>query len=314
MDDITRGMLSSSVTAFGTIYLTLALLLTSFRVGLYALLPNLVPVAIYYGALGLTGTPLNLSTSLIRAITLGIAVDDTVHYFSRFALEARRLGDERRATLSTLRSVIRPVTFTTLGLCLGFLALTASELRSQVEFGILSAFTMAVALLLELTLSPTICASIRLVTLWDLLTLDLGHEPQRTIPLFEGLTKRQARIFALMSTSIQLPAGQRLIAEGDKGGEMYIVIDDELVASIDRKGKRVEFTRMKRGDLVGEIALFNEVRSADVDVIQDARVLRFGDADLLRMHLRYPQIAASVYANLNRILAKRVKNTLETLR
>ncbi|MGH8596726.1 MAG: efflux RND transporter permease subunit, partial [Gammaproteobacteria bacterium] len=50
MDDITRGMLSSSLTAFITIYLTLAVLLTSLRVGFYALLPNLVPVAMYYGA------------------------------------------------------------------------------------------------------------------------------------------------------------------------------------------------------------------------------------------------------------------------
>lgn len=314
MDDITRGMLSSSLTAFGTIYLTLALLLTSFRVGLYALLPNLVPVAVYYGALGLTGTPLNLSTSLIGAITLGIAVDDTVHYFSRFALEARRLGDEQRATVSTLRAVIRPVTFTTVGLCLGFLALTASQLKSQVEFGLLSAFTMAVGWLLELTLSPTICSSVRLITLWDLLTLDLGHDPHRSIPLFDGLSKRQARIFALMSRSTQLAAGQRLFAEGEKGGEMFIVIDGELVASLDRSGKRVEFTRMRRGDVVGEIALFTEHRSADVDVLQDARLLRFGDSDLTRLRKRYPQIAATVYANLNRVLASRVKNTLQTLR
>jgi uncharacterized protein len=314
MDDITRGMLSSSLTAFVTIYFTLALLLTSLRVGLYALLPNLVPVAIYYGALGLTGTPLNLSTSLIGAITLGIAVDDTVHYFSRFALEARRLGDERRATISTLRAVIRPVTFTTVGLCLGFLALAASDLRSQVEFGLLSAFTMAVAWLLELTLSPTICANVRLITLWDLLTLDLGHDPHRSIPLFDGLTKRQARIFALMSRSTELAAGQRLFAEGEKGGEMFIVIDGELVASLDRDGKRVEFTRMRRGDVVGEIALFTEYRSADVDVLQNARLLRFGDDDLARLRRRYPQIAATVYANLNQVLARRVKNTQETLR
>lgn len=315
MDDITHGMLSSSFTAFATIYLTLALLLTSFRVGLYALLPNLVPVAAYYGALGLTGIPLNLSTSLIGAITLGIAVDDTVHYFARFAIEARKLGSEERATLSTLRSVFRPVTFTTVGLCLGFLALTASELKNQVEFGILSAFTMAVGWLLEMTLSPAICSSVRLVTLWDLLTLDLGHEPQESIPLFKGLSKRQARIFALMSTTVTLPRGQRLFAEGDTGGEMYIVVDGELVAGLDREGSRVEFARMRRGDVVGEIALFSDTRrSADVDVVEDARLLRFGEAEIARLRGRYPFIAATVYANLNRVLAARLQNTVRTLR
>ena len=55
------------------------------------------------------------------------------------------LGSEHDATVATLRALIRPVTFTTVGLCLGFLVLTLSELRSQVQFGVLAAFTLAVA-------------------------------------------------------------------------------------------------------------------------------------------------------------------------
>ena len=314
MDDITRGMLNSDFMAFITIYLTLSLLLTSFRIGLYALLPNLIPVAIYYGALGLTGTPLNLSTSLIGAITLGIAVDDTVHYFARFALEARRLGDERKATVSTLRAVVRPVTFTTVGLCLGFLALTASELRTQLEFGLLSALTMAVGWALELTLSPAICSSIRLVTLWDVLSLDLGEAPERSIPLFHGLSKRQARIFALMSETQQLQAGQRLFSAGDQGKEMFVIIDGELLASVEREGQRVELGRLGRGEVVGEVALFSDQRSANVDVLENARLLRFGESDLDRLRERYPRIAAVVHANLNRVLASRMQNTIRFVR
>jgi len=313
-DSITWGELQSLGLALFTIYLTLSLLLTSLRVGLYALVPNVLPIAIYYGVLGLADVPLNLATSLIGAITLGIAVDDTVHYFARFALEARRLGDERHATISTLRSVIRPVTSTTIGLCLGFLVLTASDLRYQVQFGLLSAFTMAVGWGLELTLSPAICSRIRLVTLWDVLRLDLGPEPHRSIPLFAGLSPRQARIFALMSRFVTAPAGEKLFGEGDRGNEMFVVIDGELVASTSRGGNRVEFSRMRRGDVVGEVALFAEGRTADVDVARDARLLRFGDSDLARLGRRYPRIAAQVNRNLNRVLAARVVRTAQALR
>jgi uncharacterized protein len=313
-DSISWGQVQSLGTALLTIYLTLSLLLTSLRVGLYALVPNVLPIAIYYGVLGLADVPLNLATSLIGAITLGIAVDDTVHYFARFALEARRLGDERRATISTLRAVIRPVTATTIGLCLGFLVLTTSELRYQVQFGLLSAFTMAVGWGLELTLSPAICSRIRLVTLWDVLRLDLGPEPHRSIPLFAGLSRRQARIFALMSRVVTVPAGERLFGEGDHGNKMFVVIDGELVASTSRGGERVEFSRMRRGDVVGEVALFSEGRTADVDVARDARLLRFGEADLARLGRRHPRIAAQVYRNLNRVLASRVVRTAQALR
>jgi predicted RND superfamily exporter protein len=312
-DSISWGQVQSLGTALFTIYLTLALLLTSFRVALFALVPNVLPIAVYYGMLGLADVPLSLSTSLIGAITLGIAVDDTVHYFARFAIEARRLGDERQATVSSLRSVIRPVTATTLGLCLGFLVFATSELRYQVQFGLLSAFTMAVGWALELTLSPAICSRIRLVTLWDLLRIDLGPEPQRSIPLFAGLSARQARIFALMSRIVSVRAGQRLFGEGDRGREMFVVIDGELVASRSRNGTRVEFSHMRRGDVVGEVALFSEGRTADVDVAGDARLLRFDDADLVQLGRRYPRIAVEVNRNLNRVLASRVVSTAQAL-
>lgn len=119
------------------------------------------------------------------------------------------------------------------------------------QFGLLSAFTLAVGWGLELTLSPAICSRIRLVTLWDLLRIDLGPEPQRSIPLFAGLSSRQARIFALMSHFVSVRAGERLFGEGDRGREMFVVIDGELVASTSRGGARVEFSHMRRGDVVG---------------------------------------------------------------
>jgi CRP-like cAMP-binding protein len=187
-------------------------------------------------------------------------------------------------------------------------------MRYQVQFGVLSAFTMAVAWALELTLSPAICSRLRLVTLWDVLRLDLGQDPQHSIPLLAGLSTRQARIFALMARIVEVPAGMRLFAEGEKGREMFVVIDGELAASTERSGRRVEFSRMQRGDAVGEIALFSETRTADVDVTRHARLLRFGDADLERLGRRYPRVGAKVYRNLNRILARRVVTTAEALR
>jgi hypothetical protein len=313
VDDIARGQLLSLGTAILTIYLTLSALLTSFRIGLYALLPNLLPLSMYYGVLGLLGVPLNLSTSLIGAITLGIAVDDTVHYFARFSHEARRLGNEEAATLSTLRLLIRPVTFTTIAICLGFLVLTFSELRYQFQFGLLSAFTLAMAWALDLTLSPALCSGVRMVTLWDLIRLDIGPEPHRSIPLFEGLTARQARIFALMSDLVSLPRGHRLFAEGEVGSDMYVVIDGAVAAGTNREGRRVEYGQMGRGDVVGEVAMFSHVRSADVDVTSDARLLRFDEGDLARLTERYPRIAAKVNRNLNQVLARRVMRTAQAL-
>jgi predicted RND superfamily exporter protein len=310
LDDIVRGQATSLGLALLVIYVILAAMFTSLRTGLIALFPNVLPIAVYFGALGATGVTLNPSTSLIACIALGIAVDDTVHYLARFNLDAKRMADERAATREALRDVIRPVTFTSLGLCLGFLVLLDSELASQAEFGALASFTLAVAWLVDVTVTPALASGVRIVTLWDTLTLDLGRAPQETIPLFRGLTQRQARIFALLSTVETVRAGERLITEGDEGDEMFVIIDGTLVASLERDGQRTVLSRMQRGDVVGEVALFYRKRSADVDAETDVRLLRFGEDDIGRVQRRYPRIAATVLYNLNRVQAQRlVENT-----
>jgi len=117
-----------------------------------------------------------------------------------------------------------------------------------------------------------------------------------------------------MANIVALPAGQRLFVEGDPGDAMYVVVDGELVASLQRDGRRTELSRMRRGDTVGEVALFHGARTADVEVASDARLLRFDDADLERLGRRYPRIAAKVYRNLSRIVAQRVVNTAKAIR
>ena len=262
----------------------------------------------------MAGLPLDPSSSVIACIALGIAVDDTVHYRARFNVDARRLADERKATYEALRDVMRPVTFTTLGLCLGFLVLLSSELRSQAEFGALAAFTLAAAWLVDVTVTPALCSGVRIVTLWDTLGLDLGQAPHETIPLFSGLTQRQARVFALMCRLENLEAGGRLVTEGEEGDEMFLILDGTLVASVRRDGDRRILSRMTRGNVVGEVALFAMKRSADVDAETDTRLLRIGEGDLARLRRRYPRIAATVYRNLNRVQAERILQNTERMR
>jgi hypothetical protein len=291
----------------------------SFRVGAIAMIPNVVPLAVFFGALGFSGVPLNSTTSLVGPIVLGIAVDDTIHLFSRFNVNARRLADERRASTETLRELIQPVTYTTLGLCLGFLVLTLSESNPLQQFGVLAAFTLGVAWLTDVTLTPALCSRVRIVTLWDVLNLDLGKHPQQTIPLFADLSDRQARIVALTMDMLHVPSGTRLIREGarpDDGAEhdMYVILDGQLVSTVGRDGSRLELAKMGRGDTVGEVGYMGGERTADVDALTDVRLLRFDSKDLEWLRRNHPRAGALVYRNLNRIQAQRLVRTTARVR
>jgi predicted RND superfamily exporter protein len=168
MDDIALGQALSLGTAFLIIYLILVALFTSFRVGFLALIPNVLPVAIYFGILGWAGITLNTTTGLVACLVLGIAVDDTIHLMAHFSTAAKRHADETKGIIDALRSVGRPVTYTTAALCLGFLCLLLSDMYVQMEFGWLAAVTLGVAWLADITFTPALSARMRIVTLWDM--------------------------------------------------------------------------------------------------------------------------------------------------
>ena len=314
LEAISRGQLMSLGGALVLIYVILSLLFLSARTGLIALIPNVLPIMAFFGALGLSGTLLGPATSLIAPMALGVAIDDTIHYFARFNRDAKRFANERLATISALREVGRPVTYTSIAVCLGFLVLTTSELGNQVEVGALGAFTLAFAWLVDFTLTPALCSGLRVVTIWDTLSLDLGDSPETSIPLFKGLSTAQARIVALMANVRSVATGQRLIHLGEEGREMWVVIDGKLRVTTPADQGEIDLMTCTRGDVIGEVGLLGQTRSANVDVLEDARLLRLTQSNLARLGRRYPRIAVQVLRNLSVVLAQRLVKTTSRLR
>ncbi len=307
IDDIAGGQLRSLGLAFAFIFCILALLFMSLRVGAIALIPNALPVAMYFGLLGATGIPLDTTTGLLACIVLGIAVDDTIHFLTRFNHEARVRTSELEGARHAVRFVARPVTVTTLALCVGLLVLTASELQNQVRFGALGASVLAIAWLVDLTFTPALCSRLKIVTLWDVLSYDLGAAPQESIPLFAGLSKTQARIVALATRIVEIPAGTNLCRRGDPGVHLWVIVHGELEVSLEVEGRRRVLERLGRGSVVGEVAVFyGNRRSADVDALTDVRAVRLSKENLARFRSRYPRIAARVLWNLSQTLAERL--------
>ncbi|MCK4833867.1 MAG: MMPL family transporter, partial [Gammaproteobacteria bacterium] len=314
IQDIMWGQVESVFLSLIIVYGILVSLFLSFRIGLIAIIPNILPVVVYFGALGIMGISLNPSTSLIAPMILGVAIDDTIHYFARFNSLARENPDPKQATIMTLGVIGRPVTYTSLALCIGFLVLTTSDLRMQAQVGGMASFALFVAWLSDIFLTPALCTRLKIATLWDVVTLDLGKRPQDTIPLFKGLSNFQARIVARMASIMEVEKGVRLIEIGQPGVEMYTVIDGSLQASIEGENGRIDLDSLTRGDTFGEVGLFFTTRTANVDVVENARLIRITLENLEVLKRRYPRIAAQLLSNLNEILSTRLVNTTGRLK
>jgi predicted RND superfamily exporter protein/CRP-like cAMP-binding protein len=305
-DDIALGQSLSLLTAFAVIYAILALLFLSFRVGLLALIPNALPVAIYFGVLGWTDITLNVVTGLVASLVLGIAVDDTIHFLARFNALARANADPKEGVRRALLEVGRPVTYTTAALCAGFLVITASSLQQQVEFGALSAFTLAVAWGVDVVFTPALAAGMRVVTLWDLLSLDLGKDPTHSIGLFRGLRIRQARVVALLGTLVDAPAGRALFHAGEPAEGLFVVIGGRVRTWVDSRDENLAVEVHDSGDTVGEVGLFHGQHVLNGRVEEPARLLRLTQGSLQLLTRRYPRIASVVLRNTNELLAERL--------
>jgi hydrophobe/amphiphile efflux-3 (HAE3) family protein len=126
--------------------------LRSLKLGVVAMIPNLVPVIVYFGMLGAGFAPLSLPTSLIASVALGITIDDTVHTLARYRDEKRLGLSPEAAVVQTARHVGRAVLITAAMLALGFSVMGLSEFAKLREFGFLSAATLTVCLFTDLLL------------------------------------------------------------------------------------------------------------------------------------------------------------------
>ncbi len=305
-DEIAYGQVVSLFSAFVIIWVILSLLFTSPWMGFMAMIPNLLPVVIYFGVLGWTGTSLNVVTGLVACLVLGIAVDDTIHFLARFNALAREKADSRAGVRQALMEVGRAVTYTSAALCAGFFVLTASTLQQQAEFGALASFTLAVAWLVDITFTPALASRLRVVTLWDLLSVDLGKDPCHSIGLFENLSARQARIIALMGTLVDAPVGRMLFRTGEPSEGLFVVISGSVHTWIDSGDPNLAKGHHPSGDTVGEVGLFHGEHHSTAVVEEDARLLRLTKSSMHELEKRYPRIAAVVFHNVSRLMASRL--------
>ncbi len=146
----------SYLIASVVITLLMILLIGEWRAGLLSMIPNLFPIFVTLGLMGLLDIPLDMFTLLIGSIAIGLAVDDTIHFMHNFRRYFQETGSSFEAIHHTLQTTGRAMLFTSLVLASGFLNLTLSSMNNLTNFGLLTAFAIVMALLSDILLAPAL--------------------------------------------------------------------------------------------------------------------------------------------------------------
>ena len=156
-----RAMLVGTMVVLLAISAILLFALRSLRLGLVSIVPNLVPAVLGFGVWGLTVGQVGLSLSVVVAMTVGIVVDDTVHFLSKYLRARREYGQRPEEAVRYAFGTAGHALFTTtVVLVAGFLIFVFSPFVPTAEVGVLTAMIIAFALLADLSLLPALLTAV----------------------------------------------------------------------------------------------------------------------------------------------------------
>lgn len=157
-NNMLKSLFKSQIMTLGLVFLCIMVmfivLFRSLAIAVIGIIPNLIPAVMVLGTMGWLKIPLDMMAITIAAITIGIGVDNTIHYIHRFRQEFERDRDYKAAMVRSHSSVGRAMVYTSVTIIAGFSILSASNFIPTVYFGLFTGFGMLTALVASLTLLP----------------------------------------------------------------------------------------------------------------------------------------------------------------
>jgi len=150
------SMAKSYTIALVVITLLMIFLIGRVRIGLLSMIPNIAPILLMLGVIGALSVPMDLFTMMVASIAIGLAVDDTIHFMHNFRRYYEAGGDPKDAVRQTLDTTGRAMLVTSVVLSLGFFIFAFATMSNLINFGLLTAFTIIMALVADYLLAPAL--------------------------------------------------------------------------------------------------------------------------------------------------------------
>ncbi|TNF99700.1 MAG: cyclic nucleotide-binding domain-containing protein [Gammaproteobacteria bacterium] len=310
-DYMASGQARSLLLMIIVIWAIISLLFVNSKAGLTAIIPNLFPIVVLFGVMGFLNISLDTGTAMVAAIALGICVDDTTHFMVRYHHNSRRIEDTDEALDMTVREEATPIVATSVALALGFGVLAFSGFPPVVYFGLLSAMVMILALMATFIITPLLLSNTPLVTMWDILALQLKKDVIEDSPLFHGMRPSEIKKLILISEVRQYEDGENIVTQGEEGDEMFVVLEGDADVWLKHEdGSRHNLVTLSAGAVFGEVALVSkQPRATNVSASGPTEMLVLNWTAIQRIARTFPRTSSKFFLNISSNLGKLLAKT-----
>jgi uncharacterized protein len=295
------------VLLMALIFLIMSIMFTSFKGGMIALVPAIIPIALMFGIMGYLDIPLNPGTAMVAVIAIGIAIDGTIHLLARYNELCRRTSDYVEAVNNAVNDEAPPLIVSSIALAFGFGVLIFSNFTIVAQFGALAAATMLFSIFANLLITPIIMTRIRLIGLYQILSMSIDRDVLNNSPLLQNMSNYQRRKAILISELHEFEKGELLVEQDTIGRNMHLILSGEAEV-IRRDGSESRsLAILKPGQVFGEVGYIRETeRTANVVATEKVSALRF-DYERMEKDLKFfPNIVAKLNFNISHILGERL--------
>jgi hypothetical protein len=164
-NNLLQSLFGSLIGSMGIVFLCIFLmfifLFRSLSLAVIGIIPNFLAAGAVIGTIGLIGIPLDVMTVTVAAVSIGMGVDNTIHYIHRFKKEFSASKNYLESTKRTHATIGRALFYTSITIVLGFLVLSTSNFSPTIFFGIFTSLSMVMAVIGSLVLLPVLLIKLK---------------------------------------------------------------------------------------------------------------------------------------------------------
>jgi predicted RND superfamily exporter protein len=298
------------------IFIVIAIMFVDVKAGLLAVIPNIFVAACLFGIMGALGIPLDTGTSTIAAIALGISVDHTMHFLVRYQKIAKTTKSKQQAITQAASIELRPVAAATVSLAAGFATLTLSGFTPVQYFGALSATVMLLAFYANFTITPLLLSYVRLITLWDMLSVPVRRGLKTQCTLFKGMNEFQIRHVLALGKIENYPVNSVIYAASRREKQLFVLLKGQVLVNPREESQQALRDDGTTDSIFGTGSMIDGwPHQCHVEVTEESQILALDWDRLSRIQRFRPRTGSILFKNLSVILARlvEVSNPTNTL-